>query len=101
MSESDIAIRPGAGVDGLPIPAAPEESAPDAIVTVPLVTASATRFGSILRWVFSFPAMLGTFLVGRVFFEGRAFLVDPDLWWHIKVGQNILATHHWPTTEPF
>ncbi len=101
MSESHIAIRPGAGVDGMPIPAAPKDSTPNCVVAAPGVTASATRFGSLLRWVFSFPAMLGTFLAGRVFFEGRAFLVDPDSWWHIKVGQNILATHHWPTTDPF
>jgi hypothetical protein len=61
-------------------------------------TSSAT---SLLGWVFSFPAMLATLLAGRVFYEGRQFVVDPDLWWHIKVGQNILATHHWPTTDPF
>jgi hypothetical protein len=54
-----------------------------------------------LKRVFSFPAMLGTFLVGAAFYCGRAFTVDPDLWWHIKTGQTILATHHWPTTDPF
>ena len=55
----------------------------------------------LLRKAFSFPAMLGTFLVARVFYEARAFFVDPDLWWHIKNGQNILATHRWPTTDPY
>jgi hypothetical protein len=45
--------------------------------------------------------MLGTLLVGAVFVVGRAFAVDPDLWWHIKNGQNILAAHHWPATDPF
>ncbi len=45
--------------------------------------------------------MLATFLVGAVFFIARDFSVDPDLWWHIKNGQNILATHHWPTTDLF
>ena len=45
--------------------------------------------------------MLATFLVGAVFFIARDFSVDPDLWWHIKNGQNILATHHWPTTDMF
>jgi hypothetical protein len=49
--------------------------------------------------VFSFPAMLGTLLVGAAFIAGRMFAVDPDLWWHIKVGQDILATHHWPTSD--
>jgi len=54
-----------------------------------------------LKWALSFPAMLGTFLVGAAFYCGRAFTVDPDLWWHIKTGQTILATHQWPTTDPF
>jgi len=31
----------------------------------------------------------------------RQFNVDPDMWWHIKVGESILATHHWPTTDPY
>ena len=55
----------------------------------------------ILKRLFSFPAMLGTFLAGIAFYRGRAFIVDPDLWWHIKAGQSILATHHWPTTDPY
>jgi hypothetical protein len=55
----------------------------------------------LLKNVFSFPALLATFLVGRVFYEARGFNVDPDLWWHIKIGQNILGTHHWPTSDPF
>ena len=53
------------------------------------------------KWAFSFPAMLGAILVGRVFYEGRNFSVDPDLWWHIRTGQNILGTHHWPTSDPY
>src|SRR5215469_10040615 len=48
-----------------------------------------------LKWAVSFPAMLGMFLIGRVFYEARGFVVDPDIWWHIKVGHDILRTHHW------
>lgn len=47
----------------------------------------------------SFPAMLASLLVAAVFTTGRLFHVDPDLWWHIKVGDAILRTHHWPTTD--
>jgi hypothetical protein len=54
-----------------------------------------------LKWAISFPAMLGMFLIGRVFYEGRGFVVDPDIWWHIKVGQDILRTHHWPTVDAY
>jgi hypothetical protein len=54
-----------------------------------------------LKWATSFPAMLGVFLIGRVFCATREFVVDPDVWWHIKVGQDLLRTHHWPTTDPY
>ena len=56
---------------------------------------------SIFQVVFSFAAMLGMCLVAGVFYALRSFIVDPDLWWHIKYGQGILATHHWPTIEQF
>jgi hypothetical protein len=59
------------------------------------------RAVEILKRVFSFPAMLGVALVVPVFYQARNFLVDPDLWWHLKVGEAILATHHWPTTDPY
>jgi hypothetical protein len=59
------------------------------------------RFLDLLKWTVSFPAMLGTFLIGRVFYEGRSFTVDPDIWWHIQVGQDILSTHRFPTTDPY
>ena len=26
---------------------------------------------------------------------------DPDMWWHLKMGQIVLATHHVPTTDIF
>lgn len=54
-----------------------------------------------LQKIFSFPALLGSLLVGGTFAVARHFVVDPDLWWHIKVGESILATHHWPVTDPF
>ena len=41
-----------------------------------------------LERVFSFPSMLATLLFGGVFVAGRLFRVDPDLWWHIKVGET-------------
>jgi hypothetical protein len=62
---------------------------------------SSSKLVNALKWVISFPAMLGMFLIGRVFYEGRGFIVDPDVWWHIKVGQDILRTHHWPTVDSY
>lgn len=56
---------------------------------------------SVLQRIFSFAAMLGMILVVRLFFALRSFTIDPDVWWHIKIGQGILATHHWPTAETY
>jgi hypothetical protein len=101
MSESEIAIRPGVGGGGISFPPTPDGFAADPSVETSSVASNTKRLATLLCWIFSFPALLGTFLVGRVFVQARAFFVDPDVWWHIRVGQNILATHHWPTNDPF
>jgi hypothetical protein len=101
MSEADISMPAPAGLRGIPAPTCLEPSAAGEATASTFANTTTGSADSLLRKVFSFPAMLATFLVGRVFYEARAFFVDPDLWWHIKVGQNIVATHHWPTTDPF
>ena len=53
------------------------------------------------RRVFSFPVLLGVLLIVGVFGTGRQFILDPDCWWHVKTGEMILSTHHWPTTDPY
>jgi hypothetical protein len=97
MSEADIAITPRAVGDTAATPDG------DALTTLgrPRVAATGTALSSRARWAFSFPAMLGVALIGRVFYEARGFVVDPDFWWHVTVGQGILATHRWPTTDPY
>jgi len=56
---------------------------------------------ALLKRAFSFPAMLGGLLVTGVFWAKHGFNVDTDFWWHLRVGEDILATHHWPTTDSF
>jgi hypothetical protein len=87
----------GATTDEMEAPAVPVRSGE----TLAEYTDHLTSLTSILQRVFSFPAMLGMLLVAGVFFEVRGFNVDPDLWWHLKVGHDILATHHWPTVDPY
>src|SRR5215472_101918 len=70
-------------------------------VLTPERVISSRWYWELLKRTFSFPAMLGTFLVGKMFYEGRKLLIDPDVWWHIKTGQAILATHHFPTADPY
>ena len=66
-----------------------------------LVTAVTPAGTGFLSRVFSFPALLASLLVAGVFVGARLFIVDPDLWWHVKAGESILATHHWPMTDPY
>ncbi|HVB34870.1 MAG TPA: hypothetical protein VNJ52_10935 [Patescibacteria group bacterium] len=47
----------------------------------------------------SFPVFLGALLAGVSAFQARIHLADPDTWWHAKVGQLILATHHFPAHD--
>jgi hypothetical protein len=96
MSEADIALKTET-LTSVTAPTRTVGAAEPTDVPSELRAGVASRFKN----VFSFPAMLGMALVGRVFYEARAFFVDPDLWWHVKVGQDILATHRWPTVDPY
>jgi hypothetical protein len=100
MSEADISMPTRAATLQRTPTSGNSEALPSTIAP-PFAAARTRSVDSVLRSIFSFPTMLATFLVGRVFYEARAFNVDPDLWWHIRVGQNILTTHHWPTSDPF
>src|SRR5579862_1606693 len=62
---------------------------------------SSSKLLTAIQWAFSFPAMLGVLLVARLVYAMNIFFVDPDVWWHIKVGQDILRSHRWPTTDPY
>src|SRR5438552_7781098 len=65
------------------------------------LTSVTSKLMEALKWVFSFPAMLGSCLVGIAFIRARSFFVDPDVWWHIRVGQDILRTHKFPTVDSY
>src|ERR1700760_4005608 len=97
MSEADIALK----ATTLASPGAADNTRAESAEATRARSGLRADMVSVLQAVFSFPAMLGVALVGRVFYEARVFFVDPDLWWHIKVGQDILATHRWPTVDPY
>ncbi len=96
MSESEVTVNQLSPTNGVTLPTAAETCPPAA--TLPQ---SASSFLDFLRFLFSFPAMLGTMLVGGVYLTSRQFIVDPDCWWHIKTGEIILATHRWPHFDPY
>ncbi len=57
------------------------------------------RLGALLRRCTSFPVLMGALLVAANFGLQRSLRVDPDTWMHIKLGQSILETGHWPTGD--
>ena len=99
MSDSDSAMRAAHGGLALPSHTQPEAGA----ANLPL--APSNDNGSTIwlaaRKAASFPALMGI-LLGAVSIVGiRLRRSDPDTWWHIAVGQRILDTHRWPTSDPY
>lgn len=100
MSESGYAIQPNPATRPMTATAVGTPAGAGELA-LPRSGAETQPFAPRLLWLVSFPAMLGVALIGRVFASMRAFFVDPDVWWHLKDGQAILATHHWPMTDPY
>jgi hypothetical protein len=55
----------------------------------------------ILKRIFSFPVMLSSLLIVLAVLTVRARFDDPDMWWHLKMGQIIWTTHSIPTIDLF
>jgi len=53
------------------------------------------------RRMFSFPVLLAGFLVLCVFAWARVLSHDPDMWWHIAVGRQILDHRALPEFDPY
>jgi len=58
-----------------------------------------SRLRALLKKCFSFPSFLGAILVVANFGIDRSLRLDPDTWWHIKYGDMIIQTGHWPTVD--
>lgn len=58
-------------------------------------------FESTLRRVFSFPSMLAFLLLMLAVLTARSRLNDPDMWWHLKMGQVICTAHAIPAGDLF
>ncbi len=101
MSEFQVTLRGGSRVERVANPADAEACGRAVGLGRPTITTDDGQAIAFLKRGVSFPVMLGTLLVGAVFVVARSFSVDPDVWWHIKNGQNILATHQWPTNDPY
>ena len=49
----------------------------------------------------SFPIAIAAVLAGKAFWTCRGRIVDTDLWWHLRNGEFILQTHHFPTRDSY
>ena len=58
-----------------------------------------SRFG--LQRIFSFPVAISSLLSVLAVLTVRGRFDDPDMWWHLKMGQIISATHRIPTNDIF
>ena len=99
MSQSDSAMRAAPGELALPQPVQPETGA----ANLPIAPSHDNRSKLWLtaRKAASFPALMGILLGGVSVVGIRLRTPDPDTWWHIAVGQRILDTHRWPTSDPY
>ncbi|HWB33623.1 MAG TPA: hypothetical protein VG714_10645 [Acidobacteriaceae bacterium] len=56
---------------------------------------------SILRRVFSFPVAISSLLSVLACLTVRGRFDDPDMWWHLKLGEIVFTTHHIPLFDTF
>ena len=68
--------------------------------TVTAPEAERSRVG-VVRSIFSLPVFLSASLIVLAVLCVRGRFDDPDMWWHLKMGQIIWTTHSIPTTDLF
>ncbi len=75
------------------------------MVTLPAFVGESRRepltFSAWMRRAVSFPVLLGSLLVAGSYAIAKDGLLDPDMWWHVAVGQRILATHAMPLSDAY
>jgi hypothetical protein len=64
-------------------------------------SSSAASVRTLGRRLFCFPVLLGVLLVAGVVVSLRLSLPDPDTWFHVAAGEEILATHTLPSTDHY
>jgi hypothetical protein len=69
--------------------------------TVAIQSKATSNTAHALRLVFSFPVALVSLLLPLTVFTLRSRFDDPDMWWHLKMGEVIWTTHHIPTVDLF
>ncbi len=47
-----------------------------------------------LRYIFSFPAMLGVVMASITYYFATSSIDDPDIWWHLRNAESFVQTGH-------
>ncbi len=76
-------------------------SAATSLPETPTILLEERRIPALVRAVLSFPVVLGALLVLLMTFTIRTRFSDPDMWWHLKVGELIWITHSIPRIDSF
>ena len=63
--------------------------------------AAVTAVWKAIRQAISFPVLMAVLLVAVALIGVHDRLPDPDTWWHVAVGEQILRTHTWPNSDPY
>jgi hypothetical protein len=53
------------------------------------------------RLISSFPALLVAILIAKVYWTCRTSIADPDIWWHLRNAQYLLANLHFPNVDTY
>jgi hypothetical protein len=61
----------------------------------------ANASSSVWARVFSFPTVLSASLAYLVFIFSRRDIADPDLWWHLRNAQSLLASGHFSVVDSY
>ena len=64
-----------------------------------VAAAAGSSLAAALKKCFSFPVLLGALLVVANFVIERPLRNEPDTWWHLKDGEFLLRTHHFPAGD--
>src|SRR5947208_2587940 len=56
---------------------------------------------SLVRKVFSFPAMLILLVLAVVWILASGKSNDPDIWWHLRNADYLIQTHHLPNQDAY
>jgi hypothetical protein len=78
-----------------------QSQAPEQALHPPVSKPVERRWRAVTRRLFSFPVFLGALLIGPACLTLPHYPHDPDTWWDTVVGERILETGTWPTTESY